>query len=541
MKADILIVSVSIFDSVSDEPTSGYVAVKGDRIAAVGAGDGAEVRGAGTRVIDARGMTVAPGFHDSHTHLLMAGMYAAYPNLADCLSEEECAETLASFYAEHSPGGEWVIGFGWYHIFWHRKEMPTFESLDKRFPDRPVILLNAEAHGIWVNSRALEIAGIGASTPTPEGGEILRLPDGRPSGVLLEGACGLVTRHAYDFAPADEKELIRTFMRSASASGITSIGDVMPYFHGNMGHLSVYSEMDRAGELTVRIHAAPDLLGDLDEVLEWQRAYRSDYLRAAQVKQFVDGVSTTHTALLLEPYTDDPGSTGVQLFPLDEIARAVPEAHRRGLSVRLHSCGDASAKFALDCYETAIEQYGRNACRHTVEHCELVSERDIARFGELGALPSVQPEHIAITKTFADNPYRITMGEARAGRTWPFKSLLRSAGHLAIGSDCPVVDNNPFLELYRGITRLHDDGKPEGGWNPTEKLTLAEVLKGYTAGSAWCALREDELGSLEPGKFADIAITDRDLFAAERGGDPESIKSARVAITLHGGKVVYEA
>ncbi|MDR1042598.1 MAG: amidohydrolase [Clostridiales Family XIII bacterium] len=539
MQADILIVGDSLFDSVSDEPFAGYVAVKGERIAAVGTGDGAEYRGAETRVIDAGGSTVLPGFHDSHTHLLMAGMYATYPNLSGCRSEKECVEAMASAYAQDPPPGEWVIGFGWYHIFWDDKIMPTTASLDRCFPDRPVILLNAEAHGIWVNSKALEIAGISASTPPPEGGEILRLSDGRPSGVLLEGACGLVTRIAYEFAPEEEKELIRIFMRRASSLGITSIGDVMPYFHGNMGHLSVYSEMDKGGELAVRIHAAPDLLGDLDEVLDWQRGFSSDYLRVAQVKQFVDGVSTTHTALMIEPYADDPGNTGVQLFPLNDIARAIPEAHRRGLSVRLHACGDASARFALDCYDKAIAVHGANGCRHTVEHCELIDEQDFARFGRLGVVPSVQPEHLAITQTFADNPYPVTMGEERAGRTWPLKRLLRSAGHIAIGSDCPVVDNNPFLEIYRGVTRLHDDGEPAGGWNPTEKLTLSEVLKGYTMGSAWCALREDEIGSLEPGKFADIAVVDRDIFALMDAGDAESVKAAQVALTLSGGRIVY--
>jgi predicted amidohydrolase YtcJ len=297
--------------------------------------------------------------------------------------------------------------------------------------------------------------------------------------------------------------------------------------------------MDRGGELAVRVHAAPDLLGDLDEVLEWQREYSSENLTVSHVKQFVDGVSTTHTALMLEPYADDPGNTGVRLFPLEDIERAVPEAHRRGLSVRLHSCGDASARFALDCYEKAVGMHGANGCRHAVEHCELVSVEDISRFGRLGVLPSVQPEHIALTQRFADNPYLVTMGVERAGRTWPFRSLLRSVGHIALGSDCPVVDNNPFLELYRGVTRLHDDGEPAGGWNPSERLSLAEVIRGYTLGSAWGALREDELGTLEPGKYADITITDRDLFKAIKE-DPEKIKSAKAIYTIKGGKVTHE-
>jgi predicted amidohydrolase YtcJ len=281
--------------------------------------------------------------------------------------------------------------------------------------------------------------------------------------------------------------------------GITSVGDVMPYFHGNMGHIHVYSELDRTGALTVRIHAAPDLLGDLDEVLEWGRKYSSDKLRITHVKQFVDGVSTTHTALMLEPYSDDTGDTGENLFPTNAIRKAIPEAHRRGLSVRLHACGDRSVRYALDAYDDAIRRYGRNKCRHTIEHCELVDDEDIPRFGALGALPSVQPEHMAITQTFAENPYRVTMGEDRFRRTWPLKRLLKSAGHLPIGSDCPVVDDNPFLEIHRAVTRVHNDGEPEGGFNPSEKLTLAEALKGYTIDSAYLAFRENDLGTLEPG------------------------------------------
>ncbi|MDR1292303.1 MAG: amidohydrolase, partial [Clostridiales Family XIII bacterium] len=538
MQNEMLIRNAMVFDGVRDDAFAGYVAVGGGRILSVGPGDGAEYERGGVRVVDANGGTVMAGFHDSHTHLLMAGMFDTHVNLAGCRSEAESVAKVAA--SAEAAADTWVIGFGWHDAFWDEKRLPTFKSLDAAFPNRPVMLLNAEAHGVWVNSRALEIAGIGAHTEDPFGGEIVRLIGGRPSGVLLEGACGLVTRYAYEFDADREKALIRSFMRRAAAYGVTSVNDVMPFFHGNIGHIPVYSDMDRAGELTVRIHAAPDLLGDLDEVLSWQSGYSSDRLRVAHVKQFLDGVSTAHTALMLEPYSDSAGGTGARLFPLDEIREAVSEAHRRGLSVKLHSCGDASVRFALDCYEEAIRRYGDGRSRHAIEHCELVADADIPRFGNLGVLPSVQPEHLALTRTFAENPYRVTMGEARAARTWPLKSLLLSAGRLSIGSDCPVTDNNPFPGIYRAVTRVHDDGEPKGGWNPAEKLTLAEVLRGYTIGSAWGALRAHELGSLEPGKFADIAVIDRDLFAAARAGDYESIKEAQTNLTIMDGKVVYE-
>ena len=366
----------------------------------------------------------------------------------------------------------WIIGFSWYHVFWENKTLPTKKSLDEYFPDRPVFLVNAEAHGAWVNSKALELAGITRDTPDPFGGEIARDEKGEATGFLYESAIGLVSRYALVFTPEEEKSLIRAYQEGAKAYGITAVNDVQPYFHGNMGDLEVYSEMDKSGELTVRIHAAPNLLGELDEVVAWRTKYRSDKLRVEQLKQFLDGVSTTHTALVLEEYEDAPGNFGIPLSDTEAIRNAVPEAHKRGFSVKLHSCGDKSARMALDLYENAIKQHGKNETRHAIEHVEMIKAEDIPRFGKLGVIPSVQPEHIALTQTFAENPYSVTLGKERADQTWPLKSLYNSAGLLAIGSDCPVVDNNPFLEIYRGITRLHNDGQPQGGWNPEEKLSL---------------------------------------------------------------------
>jgi predicted amidohydrolase YtcJ len=533
--ADLIIRGGAIFDGLRPEAFAGYVAVKGNRIAAVGEGGGGAWIGGGTRCIEAGDRLVMPGFHDSHTHLLLAGLFQTSVKLFDARSEDEAARMVRDAACPPAKNG-FVTGFGWYHVFWELKELPTKRSLDKYFPDTPVVLLNAEAHGVWANSKALEIAGITRDTPDPFGGKIERDAEGEATGFFYEAASGLITRHAFDFTEEEEREFLRAYMKGAGACGITSVNDVMPYFHGNMGNLEVYRELDRAGELTIRIHAAPDLLGDLDEVARQRERCRSEKLRVEMVKQFMDGVQTSRTALVLEDYADAPGSRGMALTDLGGIAKAVPEAHRRGLSVRLHCCGDASLRMALDCYENALRLHGDTGCRHGIEHCEMVSDADLPRFGKLGVIPSVQPEHLALTQTFAEHPYPIRLGKAVADKTWPFRSLLNSAGVLAVGSDCPVVDNNPFSEIYRAVTRVCNDGEPKGGWNPSQKLSLAEILRQYTWGSAYGVKREDELGSLEAGKLADILVLDRNLFAV-----PEAeLIDGKVDVTVMDGKVVFE-
>ena len=538
MKANLIIKSNCIFDSIDEKPFSGFVAVKDNKILAVEKNsDFSGYADENTIIKEFGDNTVMAGFHDSHTHLIKGGLFKNYVNLADAKSEEEAA-LMVKEAADKDPNKEgWVRGFSWYHVFWDNRQMPTYASLDKYFPDRPVCLLHAEAHGAWVNSAAMKIMGLTKNTPDIEDGTIIRDEEGNPTGVLLEAATGLATKYAFDFTPEEERTIILSFMEAAKKLGITSINDVQPYYHGNMGNLKVYSQMDKAGELTARVHAAPDLLGDLDKVLEDREKYSSDKLRIDHVKQFLDGVITTHTALVLEEYTDAPGNFGEDPSNLGAIGKAVPEAHKRGLSVKLHSCGDRSARYALDYIETAIDKYGKNKCRHAIEHLELVSDDDFDRIKEFGVIPSVQPEHLALTQTFAANPYPEVLGKERADKTFPYRSLYNAAGVLAIGSDCPVVDNDPFLEIFRGVTRVHNDGMPEGGWTPSEKLTLSEMLKFYTYGSAYGVLREDELGSLSEGKFADIVVLDKDLFAIPE----KDLISRKVIMTVMDGNIIYEA
>ena len=535
--ADLILTSDTVFTGLSDRPTPGFVAIKGNKIMAVSDDKEkfADYKDDHTEVHHFGNQLIMPSFYDSHTHLTLAGMYKTFVNLGQAKSEIEAAEMVGKF-AETMPEASWVIGFNWYHVFWDDKVLPTKLSLDRYISDRPVFLINAEAHGAWVNSKALEICGIDRNTKDPDYGHIEKMENGEPSGFLYEAALGLVAVHALQFTIEQEKAFVRKYMESAAKFGITSVNDMQPYFGVNMGNYETFKALEEEGELTIRIHSAPDLLSDLEEVADWREKYCSEKRKISLLKQFLDGVPTTYTALTLEEYSDKPGDTGTQLSDLEAIAKQVLEAHRLGFSIRLHACGDRAVRIALDCYEAAIKKYGKNEARHGIEHIECIHPDDIPRFKELGIVPSVQPEHLALTQNFEDNPYISRFGPERARYLWPFKSLLKSAGVLAIGTDCPVVDNDPFLEIYRAVTRVHNDGKPLGGWNPDEKLTMAEILSAYTLGSAYGTRREKELGTLEAGKFADIIVLDRNLFDTA----PENIRSTKVKLTVMDGKVIYK-
>lgn len=548
-KPDLIIKSKTIFDSISDEPFPGLIAVRGNRIVSVQRGfDGlTSICMDGTELIDAGDRLVMAGFHDSHTHLMLAGMYRTYVNLSQARSEEETARMTYDYCLAHpdlcgdpdDPKAGWVYGFNWLHLFWDDKVLPSAQRLDHYFPNRPVFLLNAEAHGAWVNSRALELAGITKDTPDPFGGRIERDPEGAPTGVLHDAAMAPLIHLAYDVSPAQEATYLRRFMSAAARLGITSVVDVQPYFGRQLGSLPVFLDLEQRGELTVRITAAQDLLGNLDQAEANSRIYCTDFLRAHVLKSFVDGVFPAHTALLFEDYADAPGVTGTTLYDLDSIAKAVMEAQRRGLWVKIHAIGDRAVNFTLNCYEEALKAYGPRGCRHAIEHIELASDEDIRRFGSLGVTPSVQPEHLGLIPTWEGEIYPAVLGPDRADQTWSFRSLLEAAGHIAFGSDCPVVDNDPIPAIWRGMCRLHNDGLPEGGWNPSQKLPLHEMLRGYTLGPAQSVGRESELGLLREGALADIIIWDSDPFALEAAGDLEGIRRAKVARTIMNGRQVY--
>jgi len=535
-KADLVIMSKAIFMGNQDQPVSGGVAISGNRIVATGSIEEIESYiGGDTKVYRFDNELVLPGFHDHHVHIFCGSLSQESVWLHEATSEEAAAEMVRRF-ADTRPDDSWIYGFCWYHAFWEKKQLPSRNSLDHLISDRPVFLFNAELHGAWVNTKALELAGITKDTPDPPFGEIARDKKGEPTGFLYETAMGLVAKYAFNLYHNRLYSLFQGFLDKAARLGVTSVSDMQPLPGMELGDAEIYQVFENDEKLTTRIHFVLGLSDNLEHAKKLRDTYKSEKLRFSALKQFLDGVHATYTAYMREPYSDRPDTRGITLIPPDMIRDWVINADREMFRVRLHACGDGAVQLGLDCIEAAQRANGRRDARHTIEHIENIYLEDSIRFGQLGVIASVQPEHLALTETYADNPYRVRLGEEREKLTWPNKTLLKGGAVLALGSDYPVVEFNPMMEIHRAITRVHDDGEPKGGWNPQEKLIVAETLKGYTAGPAYATFGEKDIGTLEKYKLADIIVLDQNLFEIET----EKILDTKVLLTVMDGKVIFE-
>lgn len=536
--ADIIIQGASFFPGLNLPEDYDYIALKDSRILSMGKGQcWKQYCGPETQVLEfTKEQLVVPGFHDSHLHLLMSALNYHYVDLFDVRSEKEAAELVAEFAKSH-PDDEWIIGLNWYHMDWDRKELPTKKSLDRHLPDRPVFLINTEVHGAWVNSKALEVCGIDDSTPDPESGEIVRDEKGEATGYLNETAMSLCAVVALTFDIPKEKELIGLALEQYASFGVTSVQDLRPELGYDLGQYETYYQMAREGKLKARVHSAANLMDPIDEVIAQRERYNGDLFQIALLKQYMDGVPTTHTAMNLEPYVDAPD---LQVKPLGDIRKMkeqIEKAHRNGLSVKVHCCGDGAVRQTLDLYENAIEKYGETASRHAVEHLEIIHADDIERMAKYHIIASMQPEHMVIqVDRWVDNPYLDKYSPAQLETTWCFRTLLDKGITLAFGSDCPVVSVNPLMGIYRAVTRLFNDGNPKGGMNPEQKISVREALHCYTYHSAYGIHREHELGTLEPGKLADLAVLDHNILET----DPSAIPKTQVLMTVMNGKITYQ-
>jgi predicted amidohydrolase YtcJ len=478
--------------------------------------------------IDGNGRTLLPGLIDAHAHVYSLGFLQTSLDLAGIPSLEAATARIAA-HAKDYPDRRWLLGRGWNQVIWPVKAFPAAVDIDAVVSDRPVWLRRIDGHAGWANTRALEIAGIDNDTPDPVGGKILRDANGNATGVLIDKAMDLVEAHVPQPTKSDIRGAYRQAVAKLVSLGMTGVHDAGI----NLDEAEVYMSMADDGELDMRIYA---MIGGAEDTLDAIgspiRAYGNDRLEIAAVKLYSDGALGSRGAALIEPYADDPENRGLPFWTDDELLAMTKKSMAMGFQVGIHAIGDLGNRQVLDVFEAA--QDGKpSALRNRVEHAQIIALDDIPRFEELGVIASMQPIHATSDMNMAED--RVGPERIKGGYAW--RRLLDSGAVIASGSDFPVELPNPFLGLYAGVTRQDRDGQPDGGWYVDQALTRAEALHSFTLAAAFAARQEDRAGSLEPGKWADFIIIDRDYFKVPAA----EIDDIRVLETWVGGQRVFAA
>jgi len=509
------------------QPWAEAVAVRGERLIAVGTR--AEVErhlGAGTRVIDAKGRFLVPGFNDAHLHFLDGGFRLSSVQLRDAKTPAEFVARIKAFAAS-VPKGTWITGGDWDHELWGG-ELPRREWLDAVTPDHPVWVNRLDGHMSLANGAALRAAGVTAATPEVAGGSIVRGSGGEPTGILKDNAQALVDRVVP--APSVERSdrALEAAMRHVAEQGVTSVQHM-----GTWQELAVFERAHAAGRLRTRIYAAVPL--DTWERLRDTVAKRGRgdaWLRIGALKGYVDGSLGSHTAAFLAPFTDAPQDTGLLVNTSEDLYRWTSGADKAGLHVAVHAIGDRAIRLQLDLFQRVAEENGPRDRRFRIEHAQHIAPEDVPRFTAQGVIASMQPYHAIDDGRWAER----VIGPERSKTTYAFRSLMDAGARVAFGSDWYVAPPTPLEGIYAAVTRRTLDDRNPGGWVPEQRVGVEDALRAYTAAGAFASFEEGEKGTLEPGRLADLVLIDQDLTRVP----PETIRDAKVMLTVVGGQVIFE-
>jgi hypothetical protein len=523
---ELALVSANIYTGNPNRPFAEAVLVRDGKIDRIG-DDGEILAAAGknaqTFILD--GHLITPGLTDAHCHFLSFGNTARRLNLRQTKSIAE-ARAIAAEGVKGKKPGEWIIGRGWDHHIWPERRPPTRYDLDDLLPENPAMLVRYCGHGVWLNSLALQMAGITRDTPQPPGGEICRDPDtGEPTGLILD-ARHLIEAH---IPPPTREEWIadaRIAQTEALKHGLTGV-----HTCESLAEWEILHQMDLAGDLKIRVY---HLLKPADLAEATKRGIRpgfgSERLHFGHMKLFADGSLGAGTALLHEPYTDEPDNSGIPFLDRELLFAAVEEAYRAGWDVAVHAIGDKAVTNALDAMEAGRQRHS-GPRRDRLEHVQLFQPTDLPRFKDMDVTASVQP-------VFTNTDWHISekrWGPDRSRYAYAWKSMMEAGVRVQFGSDTPVEPINPILGLRAAVLRTDLSGNPEGGWRPEQRLTLAEAIDGFTQTAAWTARRETESGRLVPGAAADLTAFAEDLFQLP----PDRWPEVPVALTIVGGEVAY--
>jgi len=530
--ADLLIINAKVWTVDKAHPTAEAVAVLGDRIVAVGSNADVEVlRSRDTKVIDAGGKLLLPGFNDAHVHFVGGGFQLDSVQLNDAASTDEFVRRIGE-QAKKTPKGEWIQGGDWDETKWSPPNLPAKELIDPVTPDNPACLGRYDGHSALANSAALRVAGITSQTPDPPGGTIVRDAQGNPTGDLKDAAMDLVFKVIPPLSHEQRLRAVRRALEYAASLGVTSVQNMNPDY----ADIAAYSELLQFGELTTRIYAAP-LINQVDDQVKIgiRHAFGGPSLRLGAVKAFADGSLGSRTAYFFEPYSDEPGNHGLLgegMQPLSLMRDRMMKADAAGLQICSHAIGDQAISTILDLYTEVVRAHHGMERRFRIEHAQHMAAKDFPRFAQLDVIASVQPYQAIDDGRWAE----ARIGHDRASRTYAFRTFLNHGVHLAFGTDWDVAPLNPLLTVYAAVTRATLDGKNPNGWFPEQKLTVTEAIEAYTTGSAYAEFQEKEKGSITPGKLADMVLLSDDIFTI----DPVKIRDVKVLKTIVGGRLVWD-
>ncbi|MBN1290520.1 MAG: amidohydrolase [Candidatus Latescibacteria bacterium] len=507
------------------------VAVRGDTIIAVG--DDTEIEkyiGPDTKTIDLDGKLVVPGLIDAHAHMLGYGTSLTELDFRGTTSFSQIVDMVAEKAKKTRPG-EWITGSSWDQNDWENVKLPSHETLSQAVPDKPVWLTRVDGHAAIANRKALEIAGITNQTKNPEGGEIIRDSSGKATGVFVDNAMFLVSQYIPDPSSEQIREALAQAARKCCAAGLTEVHDagVSPTI------IEHYKYLIDNNELVIRINAMLHPPGS-DDIAGYMKdhklvGYGNNFLTVRSMKLFMDGALGSSGAALFKPYSDRPGYSGLLTTTYEQVLQISRAALETGFQVCTHAIGDRGNRLVLDAYEQALKERPTNDHRFRIEHAQVVTLEDIPRFAALGILPSMQPTHATSDMYWAED----RVGPERIKGAYAWQKFLRNGCIIPCGSDFPVEEINPMLGFYAAITRKDPKGWPEGGWYPEECMTREQVLRGFTIWAAYAAFQENILGSIEPGKLADMVVLSKDILTVA----PEEILSTVPLYTIIGGKIQY--
>jgi predicted amidohydrolase YtcJ len=542
-KADVIFIHANVYTGVpanaqfSSILREEAIAVRGERILAVGKNaDIEKLKGPSTQVVDLGGRFVMPGFNDAHLHLADAGLQTLNVDLTGVKTLDEFRKRVLAKVETAQPG-EWILGGGWDETMWPVKALPSRWDLDEVSGGHPVFLDRVDGHLAVANTRALQLANVTLASHDPQGGKIDRDENGQPTGILREGAQEAVRA----VIPAPNHEMrrkgIEVALADLAAHGVTSAQDYSP----DAENFKIYEELEKEGKLTTRISEWLTFSNSVDELKRQRDSHpQSDLmLHTGMLKGFMDGSLGGHTAALMEPYADDPKNSGLPQYDAATLNEMAKERVLAGFQLGFHAIGDKGVQMALDAFAGAETAWfiqnmkgpnGRKDLRLRIEHAQVTTPAQIARFKELKVIASMQPSHLLTDMRWAKD----RLGPKRAATSYAWAGFLNKGVTLAFGTDYPVEPVSPFRGLYAAVTRKSEDGKQE--FFPEQKLTMDQAIAAYTTGSAFAEFEEKEKGKLVPGMLADFVVLDRDVTAAS----PEKVLATKVLRSVVGGKTVYE-